>query len=124
MAHSEQNHSNDGPRVAAPGAGAAHEHHGIKRYVVIWLVLLGMTGLTWYTGQQHYGGHVNIMLAMLIACTKATLVVLFFMHLWDEGSINRLVFVLSVFFAILLMIGAFGDLVFRLDVALPPGMQR
>ena len=41
-------------------------------------------------------GAANIFIALAIATTKATLVVLFFMHLWDEGGVNRLVFVVSV----------------------------
>src|SRR5919199_1860254 len=39
----------------------------------------------------------------LIACIKAMLVVLFFMHLWDHGGANRLVFGTSVFFVVLLI---------------------
>ena len=41
-------------------------------------------------------GAANIFIAMAIATTKATLVVLFFMHLYDEGGVNRLVFVVSL----------------------------
>jgi hypothetical protein len=58
---------------------------------------------------------------MGIALTKATLVVLFFMHLWDMGGVNRLVFVVSVLFAIVLMLGVFGDLMVRLPSSVPNG---
>ncbi|MDZ4694369.1 MAG: cytochrome C oxidase subunit IV family protein [Deltaproteobacteria bacterium] len=115
-----QDHANIHSEHAAHGA---HENHGIKRYVVIYLILLVFTGLTYVTGKMDLGDF-NIVLAMAIATTKASLVVMFFMHLWDEGNINRLVFVLSVFFAILLIVGVFGDLIFRLPVTLPPGMQH
>ncbi len=37
-----------------------------------------------------------------IACTKSALVVLFFMHLWDHGGANRLVFATSIVFVALL----------------------
>ena len=64
-------------------------------------------------------GAANICVAMVIAITKATLVVLFFMHLWDEGGVNRLVFVVSLLFVAVLMLGVFGDLMTRLPITLP-----
>ncbi len=50
-------------------------------------------------------GAANIFVAMAIAITKATLVVLFFMHLYDEGGVNRLVFVVSLLFVVVLIAG-------------------
>jgi cytochrome c oxidase subunit 4 len=97
-----------------------HEAHGIKRYIVVWLTLLAFTALTVITGRMDLGG-ANIFIAMAIALTKATLVVLFFMHLYDEGGVNRLVFVVSVLFLIVLLLGSFGDLMTRLKVTLPNG---
>ena len=95
----------------------------MKRYVIIWLILLGMTWLTWFTGRMDLGSF-NIVIAMIIATTKASLVVMFFMHLWDAGSVNRLVFAISILFVIVMMLGTFGDLMFRLPVTLPPGGTR
>jgi cytochrome c oxidase subunit 4 len=99
----------------------AHEGgHGIGRYLLIWGILLAFTLLTIVTGRMDLGA-ANIFIAMAIATTKATLVVLFFMHLWDTGGINRLVFVVSVLFAVVLMLGVFGDLMVRLPTAVPNG---
>ena len=95
-------------------------HHGIGRYALIWALLLVFTGLTIVTGRMDLGG-ANIFIALGIATTKATLVVLFFMHLWDMGGVNRLVFVVSVLFAVVLILGVFGDLMVRLPTALPNG---
>jgi caa(3)-type oxidase subunit IV len=103
---------------AGAGHQAAHGPHGIGRYVVIWLTLLLFTILTVVTGRMDLGA-ANIYLAMLIAVTKASLVVLFFMHMWDEGGVNRLVFVTSILFAVVLILGVFGDLVTRLPITLP-----
>jgi cytochrome c oxidase subunit IV len=97
------------------GGAAAH---GIGRYIVIWLTLLGFTILTVVTGKMDLGA-ANIYVALAIALTKATLVVLFFMHLYDEGGVNRLVFVVSVLFVLVLMAGVFGDLMTRLPMSLP-----
>lgn len=99
---------------------AAHggEHsHGIGRYIAVWAALIVGTIVTVLTGKAT----ANIYLAMAIACTKAALVVLFFMHLWDEGGVNRLVFVVSLVFVATLLLGVFGDLMFRYKPALPYG---
>jgi cytochrome c oxidase subunit 4 len=110
MAVAEHSHSKE----------SAHEAHGTGRYTLIWLILLGFTGLTIFTGRLDLGA-ANIFIAMAIALTKATLVVLFFMHLWDTGGVNRLVFVVSVLFAVVLMLGVFGDLMVRFPSAVPNG---
>jgi cytochrome c oxidase subunit 4 len=109
-------HSNTGH---AEGAAAGHGH-GITRYVIIWLTLLAFTVLTVVTGQIDLGA-ANIYVAMIIATTKATLVVLFFMHLWDEGGVNRLIFVSSIIFALVMLLGIFGDLTTRQRGGLPHG---
>ncbi len=99
---------------------AAHAVHGLKRYVFVWLALLAGTVLTVVTGRMDLG-EANIIIALAIATTKATLVVLFFMHLYDAGGVNRLVFVVSVLFVLVLLAGVFGDLMARLPVSLPNG---
>jgi cytochrome c oxidase subunit IV len=95
--------------------GAAHEQHGIGRYLFIWVILMVLTIVTVVTGKMT----ANIYLAMGIAITKATLVVLFFMHLWDEGGVNRMVFVVSLTFVAVLLLFTFGDLMTRNPLTLP-----
>jgi cytochrome c oxidase subunit IV len=92
--------------------------HGIGRYILVWIALLLFTGITVWTGKTDLGA-ANIYVAMIIAVTKATLVVLFFMHLYDEGGVNRLVFVVSVLFLVVLLLGVFADLMWRLPISLP-----
>jgi cytochrome c oxidase subunit IV len=101
------------------GEDGAHASHGIGRYLVVWGILLFFTFVTVLTGRIDLGGAANITLAMAIAVTKATLVVLFFMHLYDEGGVNRLVFVVSVLFLAVLLLGVFADLMWRLPISLP-----
>ena len=96
----------------------AHEDHGTKRYWIVYGALIAFTILTWLTGQRDLGAF-NIWVAMAIATTKATLVVLFFMHLYDEGGVNRLVFVVSLLFVAVLMLFVFGDMMTRLNMSLP-----
>ena len=100
----------------ADGHGDGHAHaHGPGRYFVVWVLLLAFTALTVYTG--HY--HPNIVLALVIAGIKATLVVLFFMHMTEAPTANRIVFVTSIVFALVLIIGVFGDLWTRNTMSLP-----
>ena len=99
-------------------AGKAEHHtHGAGRYWIVWLLLCIFTALTVYTG--HY--HPNIFLALLIATVKATLVVLFFMHMTEAPGANRLVFSVSLVFTIVMMVGVFGDLLTRNPMTLPTG---
>lgn len=100
------------------GHQAGHEAHGMGRYIAVWAALIAGTILTVITGRMDFGG-LNIIIAMVIACVKASLVVLFFMHLWDEGGVNRLVFATSLVFVMVMILGTFGDLFFRLNTLLP-----
>jgi cytochrome c oxidase subunit 4 len=85
---------------------------------VIWAALLAFTGLTVVTGHMDLGG-VNLPLALTIATIKATLVVLFFMHMTEAAAANRIVFVVSIVFALVLIAGVFGDLLTRNPMTLP-----
>jgi cytochrome c oxidase subunit 4 len=97
-----------------------HHAGAVRRYTMVWLALLTLTGLTIWTGKMDLGG-ANIVVALVIAVTKATLVVIFFMHMMEMGPVNRLVFIVSILFAVVLILGVFGDLLTRLPVALPSG---
>ncbi len=64
------------------------EHHVLpyRLYVVVWLALVCLTGLTVgakYTDLQHMA----IIAAILIATTKAALVLLYFMHIRYEKPV-------------------------------------
>jgi cytochrome c oxidase subunit 4 len=100
--------------------GGHEEGHGMGRYIAVWAALIAGTILTVITGRMNFG-ELNIIIALVIACIKASLVVLFFMHLWDEGGVNRLIFVTSLVFVMVMILGTFGDLAFRLNTLLPNG---
>jgi cytochrome c oxidase subunit 4 len=95
------------------------EHaYGIGRYLLVWFALILGTTLTVITGRMDLGAG-NIFIALLIASTKATLVILFFMHMVDMPAANRIVFLTSIVFAIVLIVGVFGDLWTRNAMTLP-----
>ncbi|CAN5892089.1 hypothetical protein BH11MYX4_BH11MYX4_16950 [soil metagenome] len=82
--------------------GAVHAHiSSVPFYVGIFLGLLVLTGLT--VGQSYVDlGRLNIVLVVIIATMKASLVVTFFMHLKWDNKFNALIFL-----ATLLFIGVF-----------------
>ena len=61
---------------------------------------------------------------MTIATIKATLVVLFFMHMTEAAGANRLVFSASLLFMVVMIIGVFGDLWTRNPMTLPSSAPR
>jgi cytochrome c oxidase subunit 4 len=99
--------------------GHAGEHaHGVGRYVVVWALLIVFTFITYKTGRMDLGGW-NLPLALTIATIKASLVVLFFMHMTEAAGANRVVFVVSLVFLLVMLLGVFGDLWTRPDMTLP-----
>lgn len=105
-----------------PDTGHGKHAHGRARYFLVWGALLVLTVLTVLLGQVDLGPG-NLPVALVIASVKAGLVALFFMHLWEAEGVQRLVFVVSVLFVVLLALGVLGDYAFRLPTALPPGAR-
>jgi cytochrome c oxidase subunit IV len=96
------------------------EHHSSLGYYVVWVALAFFTWLTWYTGTKHYGAWA-LPIALAIAVTKSTLVVLFFMHLWHEKGANRIVIVTAFMFVLLLIALTLADFATRFPLATPAG---
>jgi cytochrome c oxidase subunit 4 len=94
-------------------------HASPMRYVVCWLALAVFTGLTYYLSGYEFGEW-SLVIALLIACAKAGVVALFFMHLWDHRGASRLVFAVSVIFLVVLITIVLIDQKTRFPLALPP----
>lgn len=86
----------------------AGEHVHVSPFwpmTIVFLVLLVFTVITALTAHYIYlGNKWNLIIALLIACTKATLVFAYFMHLRYDKPINTVV-VASSLFAVVLFIG-------------------
>ena len=52
------------------------------------------------------------------------LVILFFMHLWDQPGPNRLTLAIAVMFVLLLITLTLTDAATRFPLAMPPGSHR
>ena len=75
----------------------------IRGYLIVGATLLIGTILTVLASYVELGHHWNIILALVIATVKASLVVLFFMHLISERQMIYIVMAFTVFFFVALM---------------------
>ena len=104
--------------------GAHGDHHGpsLLLYYGIFGALIVLTMATYLTGGVfHIGG---LPLALVIATTKAGLVVAFFMHLYYTRGGPLVSLSVSVFFVIALIAGVFGDVMFRYPLARPDKLHH
>lgn len=106
------------PSVSREEERASHEL-GAKAYVLVFAALVVLALLTWGLSRIHLGEW-NLIVALGIAATKASLVVLFFMHLWSHKGGSRLAVAVSLTFVALLISLTLADLRLRLPVTLPP----
>jgi len=68
-----------------------------KLYAKVLAALLVLTAVTVAAAGVDFGSpSVNVVIALLIASTKASLVALFFMHLLYDRPLNALIFVVGV----------------------------
>lgn len=83
---------------------AEHSEHIVSPgiYVSIFLALIFGTGLTVWAAFQNFGPF-NIVIALGIATTKATLVVLYFMHARYSPKRTQLVIVCAVFWLAIML---------------------
>ena len=107
-AHSESREEEERIRRAPAG-----------RYVAVWVALMALTAATFALSRAPLG-RLHLVVALAIACAKGALVVLFFMHLWEQRGANRLVFT-TAFLLVALMIGlTVADNATRFALANPP----
>jgi cytochrome c oxidase subunit 4 len=87
----------------------------IMPYKLLFFVLVGLLILTGITVGVSYIdlGKLNVWIALLIASTKATLVILFFMHLKYEDKVIKLSFISTIIFLGIMISFIFWDVGFR-----------
>ena len=87
-----------------------HSEHIVSPtiYIAIFSALLVGTGLTVWAAFQNFGPF-NIVIALAIASTKATLVVLYFMHARYSPRRTQLVIVCSVFWLAIMLALTLSD---------------
>ncbi|MGC1275533.1 MAG: cytochrome C oxidase subunit IV family protein [Planctomycetaceae bacterium] len=73
------------------------------------LVLIALTILTVWQGTQLELGRLELIIVLAIATAKATLVVLFFMHLRYDKPLNMIIFLTALLFMSLFLGGTLTD---------------
>jgi len=95
-------------------ASEEHRQHVLPAgiYVSIWAILMFLTGLTVFVSfiELH---NWNVVLALVIATIKATLVVLFFMHLYYSSKLTKVTLIAAIFFLFLLLALSMTDYLTR-----------
>jgi cytochrome c oxidase subunit 4 len=99
--------------AALPDPLTPPEHFGGREpgslgYVAVWIALVVLATATLFLSRAVTGGW-GLVLALVIATTKAVLVVAFFMHLASGRPIHRIVFTIAMAFLVLLVIGMLAD---------------
>jgi len=85
---------------------------GYRIYVAVWGGLIVLTGAT--VGVSYIDlGILNVVVALLIASAKASLVALFFMHLRSEHRLVWTFALVPIFFLVLIIGGTLSDTLFR-----------
>jgi len=90
----------------------AHAPVSYRTFVLVWILLLALTGTTVAVSRIHLGP-LNIWTALGIASVKSALVIFFFMHLKYERLIFKL-FLLLALVTLAIFIGlTFFDVLYR-----------
>lgn len=89
-----------------------HHPDSLRTYLLVWAALLVLTVTTVAVGEIELGEW-NIVVAITIAVIKATLVILFFMHVKGATSLTRLFVVAGLFWMLILFALTFGDYLSR-----------
>ena len=114
--------------MVSQARASEHEHghgHGphivpVATYLLVFAALMLGTYMTVWAAGKDFGA-MNTVVALGIAVTKATLVILFFMHVKYSARLTQLVVGVAFAFLTLLLAGIVNDYYSpRLDGRLPP----
>ena len=81
----------------------------LRIYVSIFAALLVGTALTVWAGVHDFPGQLNVIIALTIAVVKATLVVLYFMHVRYSSRLIWVVFTSALFWLAILFALTLSD---------------
>ena len=93
-------------------SGNGHAHPTLATYFAVFAALMALTALTVWAAAQHLGVW-NTPVAMAIAVTKATLVILFFMHVRYSPKLTAIVISASLLWLAMLFVITLSDYLSR-----------
>src|ERR1700688_679182 len=94
-----------------------------KIYFTIFALLIGMTGLTTWVATVNMPAPWNTVVALAIAVFKATLVILFFMHVKYATNLTRIAVVIGFFWLAILLTFTLSDILTRSWIPESTGWQ-
>ncbi len=94
---------------------SAHHIIPIKTYLGVFAALLVLTGVTVGVSYIDLGGY-NVVVALLVAGVKASLVAMFFMHLLYDSKLNLIIFLTSIAFLVIFITFTLFDTMRRDDI--------
>ena len=81
----------------------------LRVYLTIFLSLMVGTALTVWAGLHDFPGPLNVIIALTIAVIKATLVILYFMHVRYSSRLIWVIFTSALFWLVILFALTFSD---------------
>ena len=104
--------------ATAADAGHAHaSHDGIAQYIYVFIALCVLTSASFFTYSSYWPFHeqpkIGWAFMMAVSCTKAMLVILFFMHVKYEASWKYVLTIPAAFMSIFLILALVPDVGLR-----------
>ncbi len=98
------------------------DHGGNAKFFVIFLALCFLTAMSFFTYSSYWpraldSDSIKRTFMMVVSCTKAILVILFFMHLWWEANWKYVLTIPASLMSLFLVLMLVPDVGFRLDNA-------
>src|SRR3984893_5649955 len=98
-------------------AEAHDDHGGIAKYIYVFLALCVLTGASFFTYSSYWPFHdqpkIGWTFMMAVSCTKAMLVILFFMHVKYEANWKYVLTIPAAFMSIFLILALVPDVGLR-----------
>ena len=92
------------------GVSVPAPHHAVNYYYIFFALVI-LTVVTVLVAFHRFESEVvNLLLALLVASVKATLVAMFFMHLKFEGKLIYLIFFVPLLLCVLLILALIPDI--------------
>ena len=96
---------------------AEHDHGGVGKYIVVFVALCVLTGASFFTYSRYWPFHeqpqVGWLFMMAVSCTKAMLVILFFMHVKYEANWKYVLTIPAAFMSVFLIMMLVPDVGLR-----------
>jgi len=111
--HTADHEHDDAHASGGFSGGGGDDHPHVVSPLVLIATFAGLIFLTFVTVAVTYlpsfGMAIDISIALAVAAVKATLVALFFMHLWWDSPFNGIVLAAALFFVVIFIVIALID---------------